>query len=181
VGGSTARTSDWLDRLGGLIDDNSKTRAREILLELREEVVSEAIQRTIGMFPGLSETQVLLAILCEYAARFDKIGASRKGEGITEGQVRSLWRTIESSRTPYRRRYNEQCAREYSNALRVLSQRIPSLMPAAWRNGAWEDGIPRTARGVKNRVSRLRALGNCVVPAQAYPIFRAITEEEGKG
>jgi hypothetical protein len=27
-------------------------------------------------------------------------------------------------------------------------------------------------------VSRLRALGNAVVPAQAYPIFRAIAEAE---
>jgi hypothetical protein len=32
---------------------------------------------------------------------------------------------------------------------------------------------------VKNRVARLRALGNAVVPAQAYQIFRAIMEAEG--
>jgi DNA (cytosine-5)-methyltransferase 1 len=34
------------------------------------------------------------------------------------------------------------------------------------------------AKGIKDRVSRLRALGNAVVPAQAYPIFRAIAEIE---
>jgi DNA (cytosine-5)-methyltransferase 1 len=49
-------------------------------------------------------------------------------------------------------------------------------------SGYWrvEPGIPRTARGVKieNRVARLRALGNAVVPAQAYPIFRTIAEIE---
>lgn len=43
-----------------------------------------------------------------------------------------------------------------------------------------EPDIPRIAKGVKNRVARLRALGNCVVPAQAYPIFRAIAEAEEK-
>jgi DNA (cytosine-5)-methyltransferase 1 len=48
-------------------------------------------------------------------------------------------------------------------------------------DGYWdrEPDIPRVARGVKNRVSRLKALGNAVVPRQIYPIFRAIAETEG--
>jgi DNA (cytosine-5)-methyltransferase 1 len=52
--------------------------------------------------------------------------------------------------------------------------------PPGWMDGYWraEPGIPRTAKGVKNRVNRLKALGNCVVPAQAYLIFRAIAELE---
>lgn len=41
-----------------------------------------------------------------------------------------------------------------------------------------EPNIPRTANGVKDRVNRLKALGNAVVPAQAFPIFSAITEIE---
>jgi DNA (cytosine-5)-methyltransferase 1 len=52
--------------------------------------------------------------------------------------------------------------------------------PAYWLDGYWdaEPDIPRVARGIPNRVSRLRALGNCVVPAQVYPIFRAIAETQ---
>ena len=36
----------------------------------------------------------------------------------------------------------------------------------------------RTTKIGKNRASRLRALGNAVVPAQAYPLFKAIAEIE---
>jgi DNA (cytosine-5)-methyltransferase 1 len=53
----------------------------------------------------------------------------------------------------------------------------------AWMDGTcWdrEPDIPRVARGVKNRVQRLKALGNAVVPAQAEPIFRVIMEAEAK-
>lgn len=47
-----------------------------------------------------------------------------------------------------------------------------------WLDGDWESGIPRVARGVPDRVARLKALGNAVVPQQAYPIFRAVAEIE---
>jgi len=42
-------------------------------------------------------------------------------------------------------------------------------------------GVPRVATGVKNRVARLKALGNSVVPAQIFPILSAIARiENGK-
>jgi DNA (cytosine-5)-methyltransferase 1 len=52
--------------------------------------------------------------------------------------------------------------------------------PPHWMDGYWlvEPDIPRVAKGIKNRVARLKALGNCVVPMQAYPIFLAIAEIE---
>ncbi len=40
--------------------------------------------------------------------------------------------------------------------------------------------FPRTTTGCKDRAKRLKALGNAVVPAQAYPFFRAITLIEEK-
>ena len=44
----------------------------------------------------------------------------------------------------------------------------------------WKDvrDLTRKSNGVPNRVDRTKALGNCVVPQQFYPIFAAISEME---
>jgi hypothetical protein len=49
-----------------------------------------------------------------------------------------------------------------------------------WGTGEWL-GVPRVAHGVKDRVSRLRALGNAVVPQIPEMIGRAILEAENVG
>ena len=48
-------------------------------------------------------------------------------------------------------------------------------LAAEW---AIEPDVGRVANGIPNRVDRLKCLGNAVVPAQAYPIFKAIAEIE---
>ena len=48
-------------------------------------------------------------------------------------------------------------------------------------DGRWwavEPDVGRVAHGVSNRVHRIKALGNAVVPMQFYPIFKAIWEVE---
>jgi len=44
-----------------------------------------------------------------------------------------------------------------------------------------EPDIPRVARGVKDRVNRLKALGNSIVPQVAFELFKAIDEINNHG
>lgn len=50
--------------------------------------------------------------------------------------------------------------------------------PGSWMPDPHPE-IPRVASGIKNRVNRLKCLGNAVVPQQFYPVFRAIMDLEG--
>lgn len=52
----------------------------------------------------------------------------------------------------------------------ITSYPQPALMGQTQH--AWEP--PRVASGVKNRVSRLKALGNAVDPLQALPVLYSI-------
>ena len=48
--------------------------------------------------------------------------------------------------------------------------------PELWETDAWELGVPRVAVGVKDRVDRLKSLGNSIVPQVVYEIMMAIKE-----
>jgi DNA (cytosine-5)-methyltransferase 1 len=67
------------------------------------------------------------------------------------------------------------CRRAVKSDVGGVASRLPCWLDGYWRV---EPNIPRVATGVKNRVDRLKCLGNAVVPQQIYPILRAIAEIE---
>ena len=177
VGGGIDGLSGWVDSIGGMTDDATKTRTGEILRDVRETFNEETIQRYVGKFREVLPEEVLLAYLCEYSERTDRGGAAMESGAVAETVLRDLWYTIEAARASHQREYRNKYARKYSDALLRLSHGAPSLVPQAWENGSWEDGIERVGRNIPARVDRLKCLGNAVVPQQAYPIFCALREE----
>jgi DNA (cytosine-5)-methyltransferase 1 len=113
---------------------------------------------------GIAKVGERFGDVCETPANPDSERREEQRRTITEDGERAAFKR------------SERCCRWESES--GLGRNIDGLSP--WLHGDWERGILRVAKGAKNRVARLRALGNAVVPAQIYPIFRAIAEIEGR-
>jgi DNA (cytosine-5)-methyltransferase 1 len=165
-----------LDEIKGLSHE-AKNRGKQILQDLWTADVKKEIWETLGRFQGISKKEILLAFLCEYYESSHRCVSEVEGRAIEKALLRDLWRIIESARSSHQRRYSNQHAREYSNALRVMSRKAPSLFPQAWENGCWEDGVERVGKNAAARIHRLRCLGNGQVPAVAALAWEILSGE----
>lgn len=96
----------------------------------------------------------------------------------TDNGSRTVWRNRKLSATEEiggGEGHESREWRQFEPGLGGMVNGIPD-----WVDGYWdvEPDIPRIASGVPNRVGRLKALGNAVVPEQFYPFFKAIAEVE---
>jgi DNA (cytosine-5)-methyltransferase 1 len=184
VGFSNDGLSPRLDG-GGLNAEAKEGRPGEVLSGLWGKAGEEILQRQIRGLGGFQTQEVLQSGLhgtgiCQRCAI--KVGAIETGGQVPWEQLRNMWGYGEHTQASHRRELIKRFAREYSDLMRQLSYYPPPPCSTCWSDGSWEDGIPRVAMGVPNRVDRLRALGNAVVPQIPELFGRAIREiEEGMG
>lgn len=80
-----------------------------------------------------------------------------------------------------RKRYDQTATKQTCGP--AQGQPGAARRPGSQSGGWWpaEPDVGRVAHGIPSRVDRLRCLGNAVVPAQFYPVFKAIAEVMQKG
>ena len=156
-------------------------RSVEALRDLWNTDVAKALWGAARGHGRIQQAEILFSFVRELKAGGWAAGEFVACEKAQEAAMRIMRGTEKPSCSPHRSEPGEQRSEQPSDAVQMVSQ-LPSCDgEAPWYRGSWEDGIPRVANGVKKRVDRLRALGNAVVPQQAYPIFKAIAEIEGIG
>ena len=68
-----------------------------------------------------------------------------------------------------------KASRFFLGGLQTRSERISGMHPA-WENWPDEPNVDRVAHGIPDRVDRIKALGNAVVPQQFYLFFKLIAD-----
>lgn len=172
-----------------------KQEPKKDLPSMRENNDPQKIQWQTGRSGSVQQESILQQEM--YGERLYEIGdnigrCESEEQKICKRTLRDMRNDEESSSTSYGYESLQQCAGEYYDTLPVVPHKIPL---GAWENidaevcnllgeddlnfiinHYWETepDIPRVAAGVPNRVGRLKALGNAVVPQQFYPFFKAI-------
>ena len=168
----------------GINGQTEKIRPDSLLCRVWQQIETENLQRTDGRSQRVFETFLLRpevygqSICQRHAIAF---GLAQESYPVPWEELRVVWGYEESARPPHRREVAERLARQHPDLVRELSRFAPPPCSACWADGSWEAGLPRVATGVKNRVNRLKGLGNAIVPQVAYEILKGIAKFSEKG
>lgn len=148
-----------------------------LLSELREVNREKKVQQwKAGRYDGFQEEEILQSKLCKYSERYNEIGLALAGKEISEESLRMLWDITKASSSSCGWELQEPKSRELTDIMYSLSSLYPSYGAEAWKRGTWEAAVPRVGSGIKNRVDRLKAIGNGQVPAVAALAFTILSK-----
>jgi hypothetical protein len=169
--------------------DASQRHTDQAMRALRHDDGAQALQRQARGSQCLHPTAVLQPELCKHQdgpADFSRI--LLESTQTSQDGVRGVRPSDSVDCAPYRSTTEQQSCREYTNALqampRLLAQHreTPTVAVSgqdakfalrSWQPG-WEADVPRVATNIPQRIDRLRALGNAVVPAVAAKAFTTL-------
>jgi hypothetical protein len=149
------------------MNNGAQGRKNEVMRVLRYGHAAQEIQREIGGFVGISEAAILLAKLCEHAHRFDETRLFMACAKALEEEMRGVRLCESITSAPHRPKQDLQQTQEYPDTMQALSRLLAHYGKTAWKDGSWEDAVPRVANGVAARMDRLKAIGNGQVPRVA--------------
>ena len=158
----------------GFCDDENR-RIDEVLRMLREGNAAQEIREEIGRFVSIQEAAVLLSKLCEYSNKPNEARIFMAcAEALESGMpVMRVYESITSA--SYRPGHYQQCSREHTDTMQTLSRLLAYFGEESWKDGSWEDAVPRVANGVAARMDRLTAIGNGQVPRVAATAFNILS------
>lgn len=130
-------------------------------------LITEEERRQFSQGNGGKTNPALLEWLMGYEQQFTKLIPTPTQSDYRGGCLSRYWMP---------RSQIVQVERERETRVRWTSQK-PCGSHSAWEDWIPEPNVDRVAYGIPDRVDRIKALGNAVVPQQFYPFFAAIAEE----
>ena len=164
--------NEWLVAWNEKEKHTNETVPNMLKLDRSKEKRKEAEE-----FQDISTEEILLSFVYEYEAESNQIGMALQGKEISEKEMQVLWDWGKASGSPYRQELQTRCGEKLSDFMHLVSQVYPSYGKKAWQDGTWEFATPRVAHDVKDRVSRLKAIGNGQVSKCAAVAFQVLSQE----
>lgn len=146
----------------------------QCLQDMRKNIQQKTIQREAGGCNDLYESGALQQNVREQQRNNKASIAFVESEEAQKGEMRGMWIHEESGSSSLRPGSNEQRSEQPSDALQTMPRLLALYRQSPWEADSWEDGVPRVATGVANRMDRLKAIGNGQVPLCAATAWRLL-------